>query len=158
MGFFDNMNSKLQTFMVGRNGSDRMGRWCLFAAIAFLVINMVWPNVFCSMLSFALLFYCIYRMFSTNVIARREENERFEELITKLPFVKPEETAQEDTRTSPSRNGSKKTSGNKAKAKKTASKKTFTCEECGQSLSVPKGRGKLKVTCPKCHHQMKVES
>ncbi len=30
---------------------------------------------------------------------------------------------------------------------------TFTCSQCGQSLSVPKGKGMLKVTCPKCGNQ-----
>lgn len=30
---------------------------------------------------------------------------------------------------------------------------TFTCSQCGQSLSVPKGKGMLKITCPKCGNQ-----
>lgn len=157
MGFFDNLNSKLQTFMVGRNGSDRLGRWCLWAAIIFLVINLIFPNVVCSMLSFAFLFYCMYRMFSTNIVARSEENEKFEELIAKLPFIKSKNDAKRSSRSSNSDKAAKSGSRPKAKAA-SSSKKTFACEECGQSLSVPKGRGKLKVTCPKCHHQMKVES
>lgn len=30
---------------------------------------------------------------------------------------------------------------------------TFKCSKCGQSLSVPKGKGMLKITCPKCGNQ-----
>ena len=29
----------------------------------------------------------------------------------------------------------------------------YKCKNCGQKLRVPKGRGKIKITCPKCHNQ-----
>ena len=29
----------------------------------------------------------------------------------------------------------------------------FKCERCGTVLRVPKGKGKIKVTCPKCHQE-----
>ena len=28
----------------------------------------------------------------------------------------------------------------------------YKCKECGQELRVPKGKGKIEITCPKCHH------
>ena len=27
----------------------------------------------------------------------------------------------------------------------------FKCPECGQRLRVPKGKGKIMITCPHCH-------
>lgn len=82
--FFGNLNDKVQNFMVGRNGPDRLARWVLGASVVMLFVNMFVPNVVCTMLSYALLFYCVYRMFSTNVAARRQENERFEEFLGKF--------------------------------------------------------------------------
>ena len=29
----------------------------------------------------------------------------------------------------------------------------FRCPQCGQQLRVPRGRGKISITCPKCHNQ-----
>ena len=34
----------------------------------------------------------------------------------------------------------------------------FKCPNCGQMLSVPKGKGKIRVTCPKCHAKMETRS
>ncbi len=150
--FFGNLNDKVQNFLVGRNGPDRLARWVLGASVVMLFVNMFVPNVVCTMLSYALLFYCVYRMFSTNVAARRQENERFEEFLGKFsrkggsgPSQRPGQDASPAKRPAAPR---------KADGQKT----TFACERCGQSLSVPKGRGTLKVTCPKCNHQQKVKS
>lgn len=148
--FFNNLNAKLQQFMVGRNGADRLARWALWVAVIALIINMWFPNIICSVISYALLFYSMYRVFSKNVAAREEEEQKFDELLERL---KPGSKKRRDTGFTTRNNASKKQS------KKSASTKTtFVCEECGQSLSVPKGRGKLKVTCPKCNHQQIIES
>lgn len=145
--FFNNLNSKLQTFMVGRNGSDRLSRWALGVAIVFLIINMFMPNVICSVLSYIFLFYSIFRIFSGNVPAREEEEAKFDAFLER---IKPGgRKAKNSNFTTRQNTNSKPTESDKT---------TFECEECGQSLSVPKGRGTLKITCPKCHHQQIVKS
>ena len=30
--------------------------------------------------------------------------------------------------------------------------KYFKCKECGQQLRVPRKKGKIEITCPKCRH------
>lgn len=141
--FFNNLNNKLATFMIGRNGSDKLGRWCLGAAIVLACINIIIPNIACSVLSYALLAYCIYRMFSTNTVARAQENEKFESLLS---------------RNKDAGKGQNSDSVNKPMKKDMATTVYFTCDNCGQSLSVPKGKGTLKVTCPKCKHQTTIKS
>lgn len=187
MGFFNNLNEKIQSFMVGRNGSDRLGRWALGGAVVLMAIDMFIPNVVLMAASYALLFYSVYRMFSTNVSARASENARFEELLDKLPFGKGgskgggkgagqggSRWGQGGTGTGAGKaswgkggskgngaNGHGRTKPGSARGNKqgaTQAKLHIVCEKCGQSLSVPAGRGTLKVTCPKCSHQMKVKS
>lgn len=148
--FFNNLGAKIQAFMLGRNGSDKLSRWALGAAIIVCIINMFFGNVILFMLCYALLFYSIYRMFSRNVSARQSENQAFENFLAR--FTSKGRKAKGKTA-----KGASKGAGAGAKTT-SASKVTFTCEECGQSLSVPKGRGKLKVTCPKCHHQQTINS
>lgn len=137
--FFNNLNDKMGSFMVGRNGTDRLGRWALTVAVIFMVINLLVPNIICSVISYALLFYCIYRMFSRNVSARQAEEEKFDAFLSRF------------------KRGSGSASQKTSKPQRTSDpmKVVFTCDKCGQSLSVPKGRGTLKVTCPKCGHQQK---
>lgn len=148
--FFNNLNSKLQTFMVGRNGADRLSRWSLGAAVVALMINVFIPNIFCSIISYAFLFYSVYRIFSTNVAAREEEEARFDDFLER---IKPGGNKKKDSGFT-----TRKRASSKSSTKASSDKVTVVCDECGQKLSVPKGRGKLKVTCPKCHHQQIVES
>ena len=42
--------------------------------------------------------------------------------------------------------------GNKFRDRKTH--KYFKCKECKTVLRVPKGRGKIEITCPKCRMKM----
>lgn len=149
-GSMGNLNDKLQSFMIGRNGADRLSRWSLGAACIALIINMWFPNIFCSVISYALLFYSMYRVFSKNVAAREEEEQKFDDFLDRL---KPGSKKRRDSGFTTRGNAPKNTTKSN-----TSTKTTIVCEECGQSLSVPKGRGKLKVTCPKCNHQQIIES
>ena len=38
-------------------------------------------------------------------------------------------------------------------AERAAYLRYFRCKQCGAVLRVPKGKGEVKVTCPKCHSQ-----
>ncbi len=158
--FFANLNEKMQNFMAGRNGADKLARWTLGASVVVLLVNMLVPNVVLSMLSYALLFYCVYRMFSSNVAARRQENEKFEQLLGRFSRGRSGSSGASGAAGSSRKTTGSGNAGASGAASSAADKQklTFACEKCGQSLSVPKGRGTLKVTCPKCNHQQKVKS
>lgn len=36
--------------------------------------------------------------------------------------------------------------------------KYFKCDNCKQKLSVPKGKGKLRIICPKCGKEIYINS
>lgn len=170
--FFGNLGAKLQQFMIGRNGPDKLSRWALGGAIVVTLVGMFVPNVVLTMVSYALLFYSIYRMFSTNVSARRQEDEKFAGFLAKLKGGRGAGTNRgsgaggtggpNGTNAGGQRPGGTGASGvsgaGRTAPSQSKAKVRFTCDNCGQSLSVPKGRGKLKVTCPTCHHQQTIDS
>ena len=47
---------------------------------------------------------------------------------------------------------------NKPRLEALFGKKIVECPSCRQKLRVPRGKGILQVTCPKCQNQMKVDS
>ena len=89
-------------------------------------------NQFLSIASLVLLGFCYYRTFSRNISKRTEENYKFYTLKDRV--------------------------GNKFRGLKEqwANRKIYhyyRCPQCGQQLRVPRGRGKISITCPKCGHQ-----
>ncbi len=81
---FQKLQERLQRFMYGRNGVDQLN-------IALLILGMVlcligsfstWYIVY--YLAYIPLFYAIFRMFSRNVAARREENARVVRLWNRI--------------------------------------------------------------------------
>ena len=90
-----------------------------------------------SLLSLAFLAYSLFRCYSRNIGARATENARFESWLRKpraaLARLRGRWAGRKDV-------------------------KYLKCPQCGQSLSVPRGKGTLRVTCPKCHAQTTVKS
>ena len=119
----------MQRMMMGRYGGDQMGIGIL---ILSMVINFVpfWPARIVSIL---LLAWAVFRMFSRNIARRRMENEKFLRVWypVKNFFV----------RLFKSRPAAK-------------THKQFRCPKCRQELRVPRGKGKIVITCPKCGTKM----
>jgi uncharacterized paraquat-inducible protein A len=142
--WFKNLGERFQNFMQGRNGTDDLNRALLIVALVLIVLGFFISGTVVYTVSYLLcivLIVVIYlRMFSKNLTQRRRENERYHAFRAKVG--KPFESLH--------RSGKK----NKARATNAApylkENKVYTCKECGQMLRVPKGKGKVKVTCPKC--------
>jgi ribosomal protein S27E len=115
--------------MVGRYGPDHLGTAMFVVALLLSIVFSLLGFVFGSYIALAILGLAIFRMYSRNIPARRRENDRF------LRYYAPV----------------------KAKIKKRVSAfrerkthKFFTCPGCHNTLRVPKGRGKIQITCPRC--------
>ena len=84
------------------------------------------------------------RFFSSNHQARMKENEKFLELLEKLKFKKSNRN-----------NPYKYDFYTKAPE---VTYKYFKCKSCGAKLRVPKHKGKITITCPKCRTSFKGKS
>ena len=124
-----NWQMKLARLMIGRYGRfDALNKTMLVIAIIGLLIPISWL----SLISYLLLILTYYRLFSRKIYVRSAENQKYLAFQKKL-FGR--------------------FSHQKAAFKDRHTHVYFRCPECKQQLRAPKGRGKIKVTCNKCHHQ-----
>lgn len=121
----------LYRFMYGRNGVDALN-WALFAVelvlsllSSFVRVQAVAATLY--FLSFVLMFIVIIRIFSRNLTQRRAENARF------LSWWAPKMDAMRG-----------------AKARRADKAHKYVRCSCGAYCRVPKGVGKVELTCPKC--------
>ena len=117
-----NLRDKLANFMIGRNGSDELSQAVVVEGIVFYFIYIFTRAGVFNVISTAALVYALFRVFSKNVSARAQENREFQKYIQ---FAKM-----------------------KWELRKTH--KVFLCKNCGKIVRVPKGKGKIEVTCPAC--------
>lgn len=131
------MREKLQRFMVGRYGADELGKALNALALLCLLVSMFVsrvPGLYSLLYSagFLLLIYNCYRMFSKNAAKRYAENQKYRNLryraVTKWDAAK-ERFAQRKTY------------------------RFFRCPGCKQRVRVPRGRGKICITCPRCKRE-----
>ena len=129
-----NFRQKIAQFMYGRNGYDAFNQFLLIAAIALMVLGMLFSRVpmlagLLSLLEWVVLIYCLYRTFSRDIYKRQKENAWYYE--------------------------KRQAAGRwfhslKERWQQRKDYKFFRCPSCHALLRVPKGKGKLLLTCRKC--------
>ena len=124
-------------FMYGSYGSDQLST-CLFFIYVILVVfqfafrNSV-PGMILMALSYVVVFIYFFRFLSRNIYKRQSENQKF------LQMWKPVKNYLKYLKLRiQERNGVKK---------------LFRCPKCRQTIRVPRGKGKIAITCPKCHYE-----
>ena len=119
----------LRNFMIGRNGPDHLGVAMIFLSLAFSFTHAFTRLMLFMYISYVIVAIIFFRMLSRNIHRRRAENDKFIRLWWPL-----------------------KTKLNRAwtAAKHKRTHKFFKCPSCRNTLRVPKHKGKLQVTCPKC--------
>lgn len=133
----DNLKRKLIRWFERRNGSDTLGRDACYLAFILVVLDVFFKTGVLTWLSMCFYAYSMFRAFSTNVNKRRLENQQYMEirwrLISKLQKTKRTLIDQKDYH-------------------------YYKCPNCGQKLRVPRGKGKIEITCPKCGHKFDKKS
>ena len=119
-------------FMQGRNGVDQLGKTLNTVTLILLLISMFtrWTIVY--VVAIVLMVYTYFRIFSKNIPKRYAENQKFCNWRYDMAIKK-----------------------NKKKQEWEQRKiyRFFRCPMCNQKVRVPKGRGKIAITCPKCREE-----
>ena len=123
------MKERMQRFMAGRYGNDQLNQFIFIVAIISMVLEIITRQSLFYTLTLVLLILAYVRVFSRNINKRYEEN---------MKFLQKEDAIL-----------------NKFRKQKyyVAQRRNFhiyTCPQCKQKIRIPKGKGKISITCPKC--------
>lgn len=156
-------------FMAGRNGMDALGRLTWIACIALFVATAISHNFIVYLCAAALLLCSVFRMFSRNLDRRYLENQRFLKILDHTRYFFRDfgwksrsfftETGRKIRYGTNRRQQAKKERAKEREVKKAQREQLrqekkiyryFSCPQCGQSVRIPRGHGKVEITCPKC--------
>lgn len=119
-------------FMYGRNGVDQLSQFINIVTLVIFVISLFTKWTWLYWIAIGLLVYMYFRIFSKNIPKRSQENQKFCNLRYDLAIKK---------------NNMKK------EWEQRKIYRFFRCPMCKQKVRVPKGRGKICITCPKCRQE-----
>ncbi|MGN0313101.1 MAG: hypothetical protein ACI4CC_10010 [Lachnospiraceae bacterium] len=123
--------------MYGRYGNDELNRMILVLSMVLLVVSAFGKVGGLYLLAVALLILSYYRMLSRNVSKRYAENQKYLTYKNKI-------TGWFRIR--------------KLHLKQRKEFHFFKCPACGQKVRVPKGKGMIEITCPKCRNSFRKRS
>ena len=131
------MREKFARFMMGRNGMDDLANFEVKLSWVPLILMLVFNKVTIVATIFNVLFWVLivhtyFRIFSKNLSKRYEENQKFlnwrYNQVVKMNKLKKRSAQRKDYR-------------------------FYKCPMCKQEVRVPKGHGKIEITCPKCREK-----
>ena len=123
------MKERMQRFMAGRYGNDQLNQFIFIVAIISMVLEIIKRQSLFYTLTLVLLILAYVRVFSRNINKRYEEN---------MMFLQRKDAILNKFRKQ------------KYYAAQRRNYHIYTCPQCKQKIRIPKGKGKISITCPKC--------
>lgn len=119
----------LRNFMSGRYGADELNFSIMVIALLISILLKITNIPIISMIPAVLLIIYLYRVFSKDIWKRKNENTKFLEATKPLQkwFKKKQYQFKDRTKN-----------------------KYYKCPSCRQKIRVPRGKGKIQISCPKC--------
>ena len=129
------MKDKFYRFMQGRYGVDQFAKFTMGVALVSIVLA-IFVNTGSSagslldMLGLVAIVYTYFRIFSRNISKRAQENQKYLSATAKLR---------------------QRLNKEKNMMKQRKDYHIYTCPSCRQKVRIPRGKGKIEISCPKCH-------
>lgn len=122
-----------QKFMIGRYGVDEMSLFMIRLALVIMIIACIPKLNMLSWLGWAFLVVGIYRSCSKKIAERSRERDWYLKKISKVqPKINTIKRMWTDRKTH----------------------RYFKCRNCKSWVRVPKGKGKIEISCTKCRTKM----
>ena len=125
------MKERFRQFMMGRYGADQLSRFIMGCGVVTLILYMILRGSLWYWLTLILLVWNYFRVFSRNHTKRALENQRYLDLRDRVLGI-----------FRGSRSGARDKNF-----------RIYRCPSCHQKVRVPKGKGRISITCPKCHRE-----
>lgn len=131
------MRKRFLDFMAGRYGADELSKAMTMVCLVCLILNIFTRWQLLYLLAMVLLVMSYFRMFSKNFSKRNAENQKYLDTVYKIKnrFIKA-----------------------KRRAAQSKDFHIYTCPSCGQKIRIPRGKGKICITCPKCRTEFEKKS
>ena len=122
------MRNALQRFMYGRYGNDQLNLFLMGCYLVLYLLFLVTHFSLLYYLTLILLIVTLYRLLSRDLAKRREENRKFlRRADPAIRWFRLQRTIRRDKE-----------------------HRYFKCPHCGQYLRVPRGKGRITVSCRSC--------
>lgn len=130
---------RVDDFMKGRYGSDELGNAALYVALILIVLNLFVKAFWLGLLALIPLAFFWWRMMSTDIEKRQQENAEFVKRLGSAAkyFILPGQNPRKGVDSGYSH---------------------LICPQCGQAMRVPTGKGRMRVTCPRCNSKFETRS
>jgi hypothetical protein len=115
--------------MMGRYGNDQLNQFIYVVAVISIVLELITHLTIFYILSLVLIILGYVRTFSRNINRRYDEN---------MKFLEKKDSILNHFRRQ------------KYYAAQRKDFHIYTCPTCRQKIRIPRGKGKISVTCPKC--------
>ena len=115
------ITAALRHFMAGRYGPDKLNSFLLWVAVALMVVSLFAPNATVRM-GMTVVYYALWGWSIFRMLSRNTYK-RYQE---NRKFLMLRDRL------------------------KDRQHRYFDCPKCRQSVRVPRGKGKIAITCPKC--------
>ena len=128
------MREKFRRFMTGRYGVDQLSRAYLMIVLVLLVIALFFRRAVpvLDLVALLLLGYTYYRIFSRDISKMYAQNQKYLNFRYKLTV---------------------RWNNVKKRFAQRKEYRFFRCPKCRQRVRVPRGRGQICITCPKCRDE-----
>ena len=126
------MREKFRRFMIGRYGTDGLNQFLSILSLVLILLALLTKSSFLTLLGMIPLVFCYYRSLSKNIAKRTEENYQFYAVKDRITG---------------------KINGLKDQWANRKLYHYYRCPQCRQKLRVPRGRGRIQISCPRCGTQ-----
>ena len=123
--FFYRIKQSFQRFMQGRYGTDKLSLALLYTGFAFCILSFIFSWFFILNILFTLLSY-VCMVIAIFRCLSRNTYKRYQENRKFLMFFQ---------------------------RFKDREHRYYDCPRCRQQVRVPRGKGKISITCPKCREK-----
>ena len=131
------MKKRFMDFMRGRYGADQLSKFMLGVCLVCLILNMVTRQPVVYVLALVILVICYFRMFSKNTYKRSAENQKYLDMTGRVRNY---------------------FSRMRRRIVESKDYHIYKCPSCSQKIRIPRGKGKICITCPKCRTEFEKKS
>ncbi len=121
--------NRFRNFMIGRYGVDQFSRALIVLSLLISAFTTLTRLTGLVIIAYIPIIYALYRMFSKDIQKRSKENVAYMKYFGDFK---------------------RKLNNLKLWLVGTKTHKYYTCSKCKQTIRVPRGKGKIAITCPKC--------